>query len=47
MTLGGGAEVCLPAAHIQASMKHIWGLLKWCWSYSWWWRKQRALYKTS
>ena len=24
MTLGGGAEVCLPAAHIQASAKHIW-----------------------
>ena len=24
MTLGGGAEACLPAAHIQASSKLIW-----------------------
>ena len=28
MTLGGGAEVCLPSAHIQAQWKHIWDLLK-------------------
>ena len=26
MTLGGGAEVCLPAAHIQASTGNIYGL---------------------
>ena len=26
MTLGGGAEVCLPAAHIQASMETYMGL---------------------
>ena len=25
MTLGGGAEVCLPAAHIQASIGNIYG----------------------
>ena len=28
MTLGGGAEVCLPAAHIQASMETYIGLVE-------------------
>ena len=28
MTLGGGAEVCLPAAHIQASMETYMGLVE-------------------
>ena len=28
MALGGGAEVCLPAARIQASRKHISGLVE-------------------
>ena len=28
MTLGGGAEVCLPAAHIQASHETYMGLVE-------------------
>lgn len=28
MTLGGGAEVCLPAAHIQATMETYMGLVE-------------------
>ncbi len=28
MTLGGGAEVCLPAAHIQASAETYMGLVE-------------------
>ena len=40
MTLGGGAEVCLPAAHIQASMETYIGFSRnGCWFDSRWRRK--------
>ena len=39
MTLGGGAEVCLPAAHIQASTETYMGLSRSRSRFnSWWWR---------
>ena len=31
MTLGGGTEVCLPAASIQASSETAWLSRSWCW----------------